>query len=280
VVHLICLHCSRPNPSEAKFCSQCGAGLLRRFCGQCHAVNDADSHFCQWCGAALSAQPLPAASSPPPSADVPVLTDVVVASEETGAPPSTASLTPPELPPSALVAEALPQEHPPRVVWTAHRPVLFVFGGVAVLLVAAALWTRPLHTGVTTGVQSHEADTATTGDASVTAPDAPAPPSSPAPILAPPSVPPDQMGRSAAVEAAAPTTPEVANDGKAAAEARAQPATPPRPTPPSRGAATEPRRAAVAPPAPSRAAPAPAPECTPQVDALGLCAPGAKVSGR
>ena len=267
MLHLICLHCGQPNPSEAKFCSQCGAGLLRRFCGQCHAINDADSHFCRSCGAALSAQPLPGASFPPP-ADVPVLTRLV-ASDETGAPP--ASLPQLELLPPALVAEILPREHPRRLVWAARRPVLFGLGGVATLLMAAALWTRHLNTGV----ESREANTASAGGASVTA-DAPAPTSSPAPpILAAPMAATAQMGRSEAVEAAAPTTPEVAKDGKVATEAGAQPGAP-RPATSSR----ERWRAAVAPPAPSRAEPAPAPECTPQVAALGLCAPGAKVSGR
>jgi hypothetical protein len=132
---------------------------------------------------------------------------------------------------------------------------------------AAALWTRPLHTGV----ESHEADTESTGGASVTA-DAPAPTSSPAPPMAATA----QMGRSEAVEAAAPTTPEVAKDGKVATEAGAQPVAPPRPATSSR----ERWRATVAPPAPSPAEPASAPECTPQVAALALCAPGAKVSGR
>lgn len=268
MVNLICLHCSQPNPSEAKFCSQCGAALLRRFCGQCHVINDADSRFCRSCGAALSAQPLPGASFPPP-ADVPVPTHLV-ASDETGAPPG--SLPPLELPPPALVAEILPRKHPRLLVWAANRPVLFGLGGVATLLMAAALWTRPLHTGV----ELHEADTERTGGASVTA-DAPAPTSSPAPpILAAPMAATAQMGRSEAVEAAAPTTPEVAKDGKVATEAGAQPVAPPRPASSSR----ERWRAAVAPPAPSPAEPASAPECTPQVAALALCAPGAKVSGR
>ena len=57
LVHLICLRCNRPNVAEAKFCVECGAGLLRKFCGVCHSVNDAESHFCQSCGASLPSQP-------------------------------------------------------------------------------------------------------------------------------------------------------------------------------------------------------------------------------
>ena len=30
MIHLICLRCNRANASEAKFCSECGAGLLRK----------------------------------------------------------------------------------------------------------------------------------------------------------------------------------------------------------------------------------------------------------
>ena len=91
VLHLNCLRCSRPNPAEAKFCSQCGAALLRKLCRRCHAINDADSHFCHWCGAALSTRSLvPAGSTPPPPADVPVLTDMV-ASDVAYAPVSPAA---------------------------------------------------------------------------------------------------------------------------------------------------------------------------------------------
>ena len=77
LVHLICLRCNRANAADSKFCSECGAGLLRKFCNECHAVNDAESHFCQSCGAVLPAPPSvsPAPSAPPPG-EVPDLTDV------------------------------------------------------------------------------------------------------------------------------------------------------------------------------------------------------------
>jgi hypothetical protein len=77
LVHLICLRCNRANAADSKFCSECGAGLLRKFCNDCHAVNDAESQFCQSCGAALPLQPFaPPAASAPPSGKVPDLTDV------------------------------------------------------------------------------------------------------------------------------------------------------------------------------------------------------------
>ena len=83
VIHLICLRCNRANGSEAKFCGECGAGLLRKFCGRCRAINDAESLFCQSCGEALPAQPSvhPAAPMVPP-ASVPDLTDVYAGPDE------------------------------------------------------------------------------------------------------------------------------------------------------------------------------------------------------
>ncbi len=46
-----CHKCNANNDAEAKFCSQCGAALLKtRECPQCGELNDPDAHFCDNCG--------------------------------------------------------------------------------------------------------------------------------------------------------------------------------------------------------------------------------------
>lgn len=53
MIALVCIHCNHSNLSDAKFCSGCGAGLLRRLCPRCHVANGLDAHFCLDCGTKL-----------------------------------------------------------------------------------------------------------------------------------------------------------------------------------------------------------------------------------
>ena len=56
MITLVCLHCNHSNLDDAKYCSKCGAGLLRRLCPSCHVANGGDSQFCQDCGFRLPAE--------------------------------------------------------------------------------------------------------------------------------------------------------------------------------------------------------------------------------
>ena len=56
MIALVCLHCNHSNLDDAKYCSKCGAGLLRRLCPSCHVANGGDSQFCQDCGFRLPAE--------------------------------------------------------------------------------------------------------------------------------------------------------------------------------------------------------------------------------
>jgi len=49
----ICVACDHTNPSDAKFCADCGAPLQVKFCRNCRAANDCVAHFCQTCGTVL-----------------------------------------------------------------------------------------------------------------------------------------------------------------------------------------------------------------------------------
>lgn len=282
MLELICLACGRTNPSDAKFCSQCGKALLRRFCEQCRAVNDAEAHFCHACGAALSEQPLPAtlapmpddqrneARAPPPGPPIPTLNEVLAADE------AEAATAGPTFPPVHATA-------PDGSAWAsgggekqatrpAHRTALLAVGTLIVLLVMAALWSRIPRTDF----RPRDANTDSTRGA-VSADVAPPPP---APSLRTDPASTTTTDGSAAAEADAPGATWDSKAGEAGAEALPAPFDKPRPAtsrrstagpnPPSRGTAT---------PAPSPA-PTPAPECTPQADALGLCAPGTTITGR
>lgn len=50
-VRLRCHKCNADNEADAKFCSQCGAALLKtKPCPQCGELNDPDARFCDNCG--------------------------------------------------------------------------------------------------------------------------------------------------------------------------------------------------------------------------------------
>ena len=259
MIHLICLRCNRANASEAKFCCECGAGLLRKFCGRCHAINDAESHFCQSCGEALPAQPsVPPAPPMAPPAVVPDLTDVYADFDD--APPQVAESLPHSEPTvesqAALpVVVSEPTWTAPAVSQSSHRTVLFGFVGGAAVLLAALLWSRGEHTGT---------------------------PPVDAPMSAAPAAPAISTPASAAAVVAVPVPVPVPVPPQAskALERRLVPealiaAQPPAAGPTPRSATQERRPATRSVPPPT-----PALECTPQVDALGLCTPGAKVADK
>jgi ribosomal protein L40E len=290
LLHLICLRCNRPNVAEAKFCSECGAGLLRKFCGACHAVNDSESHFCQSCGAALPMQPplpVPAPAPVPPEATLPSLTDVAsIEPEEQSRHLVVAPLqldagaiveVPPQL--SLLAAEVPPMAVLP-IAKTYRTPILLGLGGVSVLLVAMWLWPRSeFGTGSSAAIPSRapilSGQGAAVGAAALPAlTEAAVPPTLPASAGADPTRP------DAAVSPPLPQTLDIAKEPDKPVVRR---------TPPEVISAARPAVAAapVATPAPRprviKTTPrpsAPARDCTPEVDALGLCAPGTKVTGR
>jgi Double zinc ribbon len=142
------LHCSRSNTASAKFCVECGAALLRKFCPACHATNDAESRFCQACGNGLPPGPQPpsaaATQGPPVMADVPDLTDVVSAGSLGAAPlvadaGAGALVELPALQPAATVHEGSSRAA------TGLRPYrLPVLAGLGALCMAAlAIWSWP-----------------------------------------------------------------------------------------------------------------------------------------
>lgn len=50
-----CPACRAPQPSDANFCSVCGAAMPReRACSRCHHGNPTTARFCNGCGAALA----------------------------------------------------------------------------------------------------------------------------------------------------------------------------------------------------------------------------------
>ncbi|HET8845876.1 MAG TPA: zinc ribbon domain-containing protein, partial [Ktedonobacteraceae bacterium] len=51
-----CPNCSTSNPSNAKFCMECGIRLL--VCPNCSTANFTTAKFCIECGTSLNAQPL------------------------------------------------------------------------------------------------------------------------------------------------------------------------------------------------------------------------------
>src|SRR6185369_14567227 len=55
-----CSFCDHANPTDAKFCNECGAGLGLRPCAQCEAINDISATYCHHCGALLG---VPAATA-------------------------------------------------------------------------------------------------------------------------------------------------------------------------------------------------------------------------
>lgn len=63
-----CQNCGHENPSEARFCSQCGFTLTVT-CPVCGTVSDGAAKFCSNCGTALHEDATPGKSKPPPSSD-------------------------------------------------------------------------------------------------------------------------------------------------------------------------------------------------------------------
>jgi hypothetical protein len=262
LVHLICLRCNRANPAEAKFCGECGAGLLRRFCAECHTVNDAESHFCQSCGAALPAStPAVRAAKPPPDTVVPDLTDVAYLGPDPAPAPvldtalelEARHLV--EVPQNAVFAAEStpwPARNAPLPIF--RLPILLGIGAVAAALLAVLLWPASPERGASHADASLAPAKAVPLAAALPAFAASAPAEAQTAVPEPAAVP-----QPAAVSARESSKPV------AAREAAAQVPRPP-------AALAKPR-------APPRAQPA-AHECTPQVDALGLCAPSAQVAER
>jgi len=174
-----------------------------------------------------------------------------------------------EAPPGAVTA---PKAFAPRA------PVLAGFGGALVMLMAAALWSRPTHTNAPTPAD----DTSNATAATQPAPESPkaAPLATRGLDLPPAATPPpraDALQVPAVEGDVAPPRGAAPNPAREETSQAAPPAA--RPVAGAQRTDTpEPRRTAVRRPAPSRATPAP--ECTPQLDALGLCAPGTTVTGR
>jgi hypothetical protein len=294
------LRCNRANASEAKFCSECGAGLLRKFCPGCRAINDAESHFCQSCGEPLPAHPsAPAAPPMPPASIIPDLTDVFA--DPADAPvqfarPGLIGRPGESLSPSVPALAVAPEPGAAKATPTHRAPVLFGFvGGAAVLLVA--LWTHTDRTGAPASdhavVASPGATPAqttppiappvpATGPAAAMSTAMPAATAAPAPVASPPT--PLRAQTDASLprgEAQSPAAPApVPATAKDAGKARAKPVSPEAliaAQPPAAG--PTPRRFDERPVSSVRSA-APTPDCTPHLDALGLCAPGAKVAGK
>lgn len=287
VVHLICLHCNRANPSEAKFCTECGASLLRKFCKSCHAANDSSAHFCQACGIPLRSASETAAAmrAPPPGLRedfVPSLTDVVTLG------PAIDLQAPPDLPLTVTAgAPSVPQADPQWAIGNAATqsavdpPRRAAYPAVAVLAIGVAAvvpiawWLWP--------TADKPAARAVSKAAATLAPMAPAvvhsargrDPSSDAAATA---------AETAARLPQADSSPPQAADGKAAggqavagngAPITVAPRVAPRTAASPSGLATA--RATKPPAAPS---PAPARECTPTVEALALCTPTTNSTGR
>jgi RNA polymerase subunit RPABC4/transcription elongation factor Spt4 len=293
-MQLFCLNCNRPNSDDAKFCAGCGAGLLRRFCASCHRVNDADAHFCQACGAALPTPEMKAPTPAPASApafepsSIPNLTDVVDADS---------------LPPHSLVVDAAGDHggalaHPASHLASLAAPavglgdqraqrsragmlVLVGAGGLVALATTIWVWTSSDRRDVAAGIAAPPAQ------------------ESRSPVARAPNV--DAAAREAAEIAARllqTASDRAAADGAAASAGELVPPKSPRdPRDQIKNAAVRSKTVPVtAPPSPAAtrgiaatgrparsaataAAAAPA-ECTPAMDAMSLCAPGAKPTGR
>lgn len=287
MVELICIACGRTNQSDAKFCSQCGAALLRRFCDRCHAVNDADAHFCRSCGAALPQQSQPGTLTPKPDdsharqrtgVPIPTLNEVLPA-DEAGVVTTAETVQPLQGLSSGPVDDAAPGDGVPQAMRPARRTVLLAVGGLVVLLVAAALWSRAPRSDVV----PHDASEASVRGAA----SGDVPPPEPAPSVAPAPASGTTAGISAPVESSAPAASGVSKAGESGTETVPTPSEAPQPATPPRKIATEPRRpAATNRPPRGTVTPAPSPsntpasECTRQLNALGLCAPGATTNGR
>ena len=286
LLHLICLRCGQANAADAKFCGECGGALLRKFCADCHAINDAQAHFCRSCGAALPAQPPAPVSASDEAAPAPSAIEVAYAER---APAHVVTPTPlplssiVELPPRWPATAAQASAFAPKAHVLAYRPSLLLgFTGAAAALLIVASWPRFDHArassaeATSTSATSH-VDAAVKAAAVPLAPAAAIAVETPSPVATPPS------GEGGRIEAAARPAPLAAVpkvDSRpivrhATPEALLA-AQPPAAGPPRVQVSERPRATRSTPRTPAT----PAPACTPQVDALGLCEPGAKVIGR
>lgn len=225
----------------------------------------------------MPAQPsVPHAAPAGPPAVVPDLTDVYAEPEEaeTAVAPSAPDGRWSDEPVAGVPAVITEPLHTaPVAAMRSQRTVLFGFVGGAALLLAVLLWSKSEHPGASPA----EAPVAATPP--VPAPDNAPPvaamqtPAQPAAVTAPDPTP--RAGASGAIAAAPAATkePGKAQERRLAPDAQIA-AQPPAAGPAPRVAPVE-RRPAL------RSVPAsPPPDCTPQVDALGLCAPGANVVDR
>jgi hypothetical protein len=279
VVHLICMRCNRANAGDAKFCGGCGAGLLRKFCGACNAVNDAESRFCQSCGHALPGHLASAPASKAPAKPVPDLTDeVLIGATLPHQPIAVAPLL------DAGAFAPVPTHVPVLAIDTstqrekAHKPayrvpVLLAIGGAASLALAVWVWPR---------MEPSQVQMRRTVPVAAAAVEAvPVLAATPADATAAPS---DAITRAdaalAQANAAADAAAQPSARIKEAAEAETRRASIERGQPAQRRAADRAlSQRALVQQEPAKPA-TPAPECTPQVYALGLCAPRATITGR
>jgi hypothetical protein len=276
LVHLICLRCNATNAADAKFCSACGAGLVRKFCPTCHAVTDVASHFCQACGAALPELKLEPVAARPLS--VPSLTDEVLTASADGresAAPRFGSLVqmPAQLParmrPTVPTQAAMPPRAMDSLLRTHRMPILLATGGAIAMAVAFWGWPRsepasasarePARTVAATAALAMAETTALAASQADARPqvDEPQPRNDVAATLDTPK-PVVRSNESAGGAPRRPAQPTASTQDAA------------RPAPVARAVATQDKPRSATPP----------PDCTPQAYALGLCAPGAALAGR
>jgi len=262
--------------------------LLRKFCNECHAVNDAESHFCQSCGAALPAPPSvsPAPSAPPPG-EVPDLTDIAYLEPDepqhvVSAPVQFYSgpmvAVSPQVP--TLSAEMVPGvgKAPTSAYST---PILLGLGSVAMMLFAALLWPRSESRSASPSDAARGPSSTSVGKGTAGVIAMPVLTQAAVPAAKPASASSDALRHDAVMPlptlSGAVKEPDMTEARRAPADwimAAHPPAAGPakKPIPAGERLRTPPSQ-----PRPRAAAP---PECTPQVDALGLCEPGTKVTGR
>ncbi len=277
------MRCNHANDAGAKFCGECGAGLLRRFCPECRAVNDAASHFCQSCGLALpDSPPTPQPSGTVPF-DVPSLTDVAFL--EPGDPLAPALRPSAPFDGGALVQ--LPAHGPARAIDAPpirSREVALSYrapiglAAVAAIAMAVAVWVWPRSENPIEAARSVPRSMATTEAVVPMAAGVPQPAAASEADVSRTAD--EALSRANALSVAAPQP--IARIKEAGNIGRRRP-TPDAMQPAVRAAAAEDSEPVVARRAtrPAVRQPAtPPPECTPQADALGLCAPAARVVGR
>jgi hypothetical protein len=276
LVHLICLRCNATNAADAKFCSACGAGLVRKFCPTCHAITDVASHFCQACGAALPELKLePVAAR---TASVPSLTDEVLTASahvRESAAPRFGSLVqmPAQLPmrtqPAVPAQVAMPLRAMDALLRTHRMPILLATGGA--IAMAVAFWGWPRSEPASASAREPARAVAATEALAMAETTALAA----SQVDARPQVDEPQPRNEVATNIDTPKP--MVRTKESVGGASRRPAPPPastqeaaRPAPVARPVATPDKPRSATPP----------PDCTPQAYALGLCAPGATLAGR